>query len=41
MLDLTDAGLMADLEKRGKGEGAADLVLDPKQPKHGKDHHDR
>ena len=28
-LDLTDEGLMADLEKRGK-EGAAELVLDPK-----------
>ncbi len=27
-LDLTDAGLMADLEKRGKEAGAADLVLD-------------
>ena len=27
-LDLTDEGLMADLEKRGKEGGAADLVLD-------------
>ena len=27
-LDLTDAGLLADLEKRGKEASAADLVLD-------------
>ena len=27
-LDLSDEGLMADLEKRGKAAGAADLVLD-------------
>ena len=27
-LDLTDEGLMADLEKRGKESNAADLVLD-------------
>ena len=25
---------MADLEKRGKGEGAADLVLDEQEDKH-------
>jgi cardiolipin synthase A/B len=37
-LDLTDAGLMADLEKRGKGDGAADLVLDVRHDKHGKNH---
>ena len=35
-LDLTDAGLAADLEKRGKGEGAADLVLDEDHHKHHK-----
>ncbi len=28
-LDLSDAGLLADLAKRGKDAGAADLVLDP------------
>jgi cardiolipin synthase A/B len=39
-LDLTDAGLMADLEKRGKGEGAADLVLDAKHHKHDESHDD-
>ncbi|MEO8345416.1 MAG: phospholipase D-like domain-containing protein [Betaproteobacteria bacterium] len=33
-LDLSDAGLMADLAKRGKGEGAADLVLDEQEEKH-------
>ena len=37
-LDLSDAGLMADLEKRGKGDGAADLVLDVRHDKHGKNH---
>jgi cardiolipin synthase A/B len=37
-LDLTDAGLMADLEKRGKGDGAAELVLDAPHHKHAKDH---
>jgi cardiolipin synthase len=38
-LDLSDEGLLADLEKRGKGEGANDLVLDVrhdrKSGKHG------
>ncbi len=34
LLDLSDAGLLADLEKRGKGEGAADLVLDADEEKH-------
>ena len=38
-LDLSDAGLLADLEKRGKGNGGKDLVLDgdtyPSE-KHGK-----
>ena len=34
-LDLSDAGLMADLEKRGKGDGAADLVLDVHAHRHG------
>jgi len=37
-LDLTDAGLMADLNKRGNREGVADLVLDEHQHKHGKNH---
>ena len=36
-LDLSDEGLLADLEKRGKGDGAGDLVLDA-QGKHDKDH---
>jgi phosphatidylserine/phosphatidylglycerophosphate/cardiolipin synthase-like enzyme len=40
-LDLSDAGLMADLEKHGKAEGASDLVLDDHHHKHGKDHGDR
>ena len=37
-LDLSDEGLMADLEKRGKEGGAADLVLDadPSKAKHHK-----
>ena len=34
LLDLSDAGLLADLEKRGKGDGAADLVLDEQEGKH-------
>ena len=34
LLDLSDAGLLADLEKRGKGDGAADLVLDADEEKH-------
>jgi cardiolipin synthase A/B len=40
LLDLSDAGLMADLEKRHKGDkdeaaaGAADLVLDEQEDKH-------
>ncbi len=41
-LDLSDAGLMADLEKRGKEAGAADLVLDVPRGKgngSGKDDH--
>ena len=35
-LDLSDEGLMADLQKRGKARGAADLVLDadPAKGKH-------
>jgi phosphatidylserine/phosphatidylglycerophosphate/cardiolipin synthase-like enzyme len=40
-LDLSDEGLMADLVKRGKESGAADLVLDadPAKVKHrGKKH---
>ncbi len=39
-LDLTDEGLMADLEKRGKESRAADLVLDadPAEHKHKKKH---
>jgi len=40
-LDLSDAGLLADLEKRGKGDDAKDLVLDVDSPKHGKDHRGR
>jgi cardiolipin synthase len=32
-LDLSDEGLLADLAKRGKEAGAADLVLDVKPPK--------
>ena len=40
-LDLSDAGLLADLEKRGKGDGARDLVLDDGGHKHGKDHKGR
>jgi phosphatidylserine/phosphatidylglycerophosphate/cardiolipin synthase-like enzyme len=36
-LDLSDEGLLADLEKRGKGDGAGDLVLDA-HGKHDKDH---
>ena len=41
-LDLTDEGLMADLEKRGKESRAADLVLDadPAKVKHPKHKHD-
>ncbi len=44
-LDLTDEGLMADLEKRGKESRAADLVLDAdpakvKHPKHKPDDED-
>ena len=39
-LDLSDAGLLADLEKRGKGDAAADLVLDVHAHKHGKKNHD-
>jgi len=35
---LRDAGLMADLNKRGDREGVADLVLDEHQHKHGKNH---
>src|SRR4030095_2429432 len=37
-LDLTDEGLMSDLEKRGKESRAADLVLDadPSKVKHRK-----
>jgi phosphatidylserine/phosphatidylglycerophosphate/cardiolipin synthase-like enzyme len=35
-LDLTDAGLFADLEKRGKEAGASDLVLDAPPGKHHK-----
>ncbi len=34
LLDLSDAGLLADLAKRDKGEGAADLVLDEQEGKH-------
>jgi len=37
-LDLSDEGLMADLEKRGKAAGAADLVLDA-DPAKGKGKH--
>jgi cardiolipin synthase len=37
-LDLSDAGLLADLAKRGKGDGARDLVLDGDGHRHGKDH---
>ena len=32
------AGLLADLEKRGMGDDAKDLVLDDDGHKHGKDH---
>ena len=39
-LDLTDEGLMADLRKRGKESGAADLVLDA-APDKGKSSHKR
>jgi phosphatidylserine/phosphatidylglycerophosphate/cardiolipin synthase-like enzyme len=39
-LDLTDEGLMADLEKRGKEGRAADLVLDA-DPAKAKGHHKR
>jgi len=38
-LDLSDAGLLADLEKRGKGDGAVDLVLDVHRRKHDKKDH--
>ncbi|MCC7216562.1 MAG: hypothetical protein IT517_07295 [Burkholderiales bacterium] len=38
-LDLTDEGLFADLEKRHKEAGAADLVLDVDDDNHGADHH--
>jgi cardiolipin synthase A/B len=40
-LDLSDAGLLADLEKRGMDAGAADLVLDADDPPagHGHDKH--
>ena len=34
LLDLSDAGLLADLKKRGRGDGAADLVLDTQEDKH-------
>jgi phosphatidylserine/phosphatidylglycerophosphate/cardiolipin synthase-like enzyme len=41
-LDLSDEGLIADLEKRGMDQGAADLVLDADSPsdehKHSKHH---
>jgi cardiolipin synthase A/B len=37
-LDLSDAGLIADLEKRGKGDGAKDLVLDADDASHGHKH---
>jgi len=44
-LDLTDEGLMADLEKRGKESHAADLVLDAdpgdKPKNHNQNHHTR
>ena len=40
-LDLSDAGLLADLERRGKGDDAKDLVLDAGSHKHGKDHKGR
>jgi phosphatidylserine/phosphatidylglycerophosphate/cardiolipin synthase-like enzyme len=39
-LDLTDAGLFADLEKRGKETSAADLVLDVDGTKHHRHHDD-
>ena len=39
-LDLTDAGLLADLEKRGKEAGASDLVLDVPEGKRPKQHRD-
>ena len=35
-IDLSDAGLMADLAKRGMEAGAADLILDVPPPKHRK-----
>lgn len=35
-LDLADAGLTADLTKRGNGEGVADLVLDEDHHQHHK-----
>jgi hypothetical protein len=38
-LDLSDEGLLADLEKRGKEAGAADLVLDAGNYKHKKNRH--
>ena len=37
-LDLSDEGLLADLEKRGKGADAADLVLDAHEEKHAHKH---
>lgn len=39
-LDLTDAGLVADLKKRGKEAGASDLVLDIPAGKRHHKHHD-
>ena len=38
-LDLTDEGLLADLEKRHKEAGAADLVLDVDDDNPGGKHH--
>ena len=37
-LDLTDEGLLADLEKRHKEAGAADLVLDAHEEAHAQKH---